>query len=38
MGEPLWGDTTEGDVQLRREVRWATTGRVAAPRIAYDGG
>ena len=34
-GEPTTLSTTGGDMQLSREVRWATTGRVAAPSIAY---
>ena len=33
-GEPTTLSTTGGDMQLCREVRWATTGRVAAPSIA----
>ena len=37
-GEPATLSTTGGDMQLSREVRWATTGRVAVPSIAYDGG
>ena len=36
-GEPTTLSTTGGDMQLSREVRWAT-GRVAAPSVAYDGG
>ena len=37
-GEPATLSTTGGDMQLSQEVRWATTGRVAAPSIAFDGG
>ena len=38
LGESMREGTTGGDMRLRREVRWATTERVAAPSVAYDGG
>jgi hypothetical protein len=37
-GEPAPDSTTEGNMQLSREMRWAATGRYEPPSVAFDGG